>query len=155
METMKEPGRGIQTERIQIPEMMGYPWNPVAAFYKLDDQKLFIKKFSLQFMSRVTIAIFCLLILMFQAIPATIADENGALSDSEIVSQYSEAAPYSSGISAVSDGCSFIGNSNTHKFHVPSCSYVDKIKPEHLVCFSSANEATSAGYDPCKKCNPM
>lgn len=50
--------------------------------------------------------------------------------------------------------CDFIGNSNTHKFHVPSCSYVPKIKSEHMVCFSSASSAIAAGYQPCKKCNP-
>jgi hypothetical protein len=113
-------------------------------------------------MSRLTIAIFCILILMLQFIPAIIADEKDALSDLEmhIASEcseaaYSEAAPQHLGSTGALDGCSYIGNSNTHKFHVPSCSYVEKIKPEHKVCFSSAGDAVSAGYDACKKCRPM
>lgn len=50
--------------------------------------------------------------------------------------------------------CDYIGNSNTHKFHVPGCSWVPKINPEHKVCFSSASSAMAAGYQACKKCNP-
>jgi methylphosphotriester-DNA--protein-cysteine methyltransferase len=50
--------------------------------------------------------------------------------------------------------CDYIGNSNTHKFHVPGCSWVPKINPEHKVCFSSASSAIAAGYDACKKCHP-
>lgn len=50
--------------------------------------------------------------------------------------------------------CDYIGNSNTHKFHVPGCSWVPKINPEHKVCFSSASSAIAAGYAACKKCNP-
>jgi hypothetical protein len=50
--------------------------------------------------------------------------------------------------------CDYIGNSNTHKFHVPGCSWVPKINPEHKVCFSSASSAIAAGYAACKKCHP-
>lgn len=50
--------------------------------------------------------------------------------------------------------CDYIGNSNTHKFHVPGCSWVPKINPEHKVCFSSASNAIAAGYVACKKCHP-
>jgi len=51
--------------------------------------------------------------------------------------------------------CDYIGNSNTHKFHVPGCSWVPKINPEHKVCFSSASSAIAAGYEACKKCHGL
>jgi len=50
--------------------------------------------------------------------------------------------------------CSFIGNSNTHVFHYAWCPDVNKIKPEHRVCFDTAQQAIAAGYRPCKHCNP-
>jgi micrococcal nuclease len=48
----------------------------------------------------------------------------------------------------------YVGNSNTKKFHFPSCSSVPTIHPEHVVYFTTRDEAISAGYVPCKKCNP-
>ena len=109
-------------------------------------------KCSLQRMSRLSIAILCLMLLALQAIPGIIAAEKGTLPDSKIALQYSEIPRASDD---TSDDCTFIGNSNTHKFHVPNCSWVEKIKPEHTVCFSNAGEAISSGYDSCKICHPM
>jgi len=48
----------------------------------------------------------------------------------------------------------YIGNSNTKVFHRPTCRYVSQIAPEHIVYFSTREEAISAGYRPCKVCNP-
>ncbi|MGB8312172.1 MAG: Ada metal-binding domain-containing protein [Halobacteriota archaeon] len=50
--------------------------------------------------------------------------------------------------------CSFIGNSHTHVFHYAWCSDVSKIKPEHKVCFDTAQQALAAGYRPCQHCHP-
>lgn len=100
-------------------------------------------------MSRLSIAILCLAMLMLLAIPipGIVATETSTLADSMITVQSSE-------ITHVAGDCDYIGNSNTHKFHVPDCSWVPKIDPEHKVCFSSASKAIAAGYDPCKKCHP-
>jgi len=49
---------------------------------------------------------------------------------------------------------SFVGNSNTKKFHRPNCSSVPTIAPDHVVSFSTRTEAINAGYVPCKRCNP-
>ena len=98
-------------------------------------------------MTRQSIAILCLATLLLLATPGIIATETSTLADSITTVHYSEIA--------LADGdCDYIGNSNTHKFHVPGCSWVPKIDPEHVVCFSSASKAISAGYDPCKKCHP-
>lgn len=48
----------------------------------------------------------------------------------------------------------YIGNSNTKVFHLPTCKYVPLIAPDHIVYFSTRDEAISAGYRPCKVCNP-
>jgi competence protein ComEC len=46
----------------------------------------------------------------------------------------------------------FIGNKNTKKFHRPSCSSLPAEK--NRVYFKTRDEAVSAGYVPCKRCNP-
>lgn len=46
----------------------------------------------------------------------------------------------------------FIGNKNTKKFHIPSCSFLPE---EHnRVYFQTYQEAIDEGYVPCQKCNP-
>lgn len=48
----------------------------------------------------------------------------------------------------------FVGSKNSDVYHYPSCGSAKTIKPGNLVTFSSVEEAKSAGYRPCKKCNP-
>jgi len=43
-------------------------------------------------------------------------------------------------------GCNFIGDSSTHVFHSAWCPCVKNIKPEHKVCFGTAQQAIAAGY---------
>jgi beta-lactamase superfamily II metal-dependent hydrolase len=50
------------------------------------------------------------------------------------------------------NGSRYIGNKNSKKFHLPSCS---TLPAEHnRVYFKTREEAISAGYIPCKRCNP-
>lgn len=49
---------------------------------------------------------------------------------------------------------SYIGNSNTGKFHYADCSSVGKMNPAHKVSFESRTDAVNAGYVPCKRCKP-
>lgn len=49
---------------------------------------------------------------------------------------------------------SYIGNSNTLKFHRPDCSSVSRMSDANKVEFSTRDEAINAGYEPCKRCNP-
>lgn len=51
-------------------------------------------------------------------------------------------------------GGSYIGNSNTKKFHRSGCSFAGKIKSGNKVFFSSRGDAVSRGYSPCGHCNP-
>ncbi len=55
---------------------------------------------------------------------------------------------------ATSTSGTYIGNSNTHKFHLPSCPSGGKIAEKNKVTFSSRDEAINQGYVPCKNCNP-
>lgn len=48
----------------------------------------------------------------------------------------------------------YVGSTTSRKYHLPECRYAKKIKPEHVVLFSSKEEAESKGYEPCRVCNP-
>lgn len=58
------------------------------------------------------------------------------------------------GGSAGAPSASYIGNSNTMKFHHPECSSVPTIRPYHVVQLSSRASAVSQGYVPCGRCRP-
>lgn len=48
--------------------------------------------------------------------------------------------------------CAFMGSKNSDKYHLPTCRWAKQIKPENQVCFSSAEDAQSKGYQPDKNC---
>lgn len=48
----------------------------------------------------------------------------------------------------------YIGNSNSLKFHHPNCTNVGQMKEEHKIPLHSRDEALNAGYTPCPLCNP-
>jgi micrococcal nuclease len=48
----------------------------------------------------------------------------------------------------------YVGNSNTMKFHRPTCRYVPEISLQNIVSISDRDAAVSGGYEPCKICNP-
>ena len=49
---------------------------------------------------------------------------------------------------------SYVGNANSKKFHYADCSMVNKMNPANKVYMNTRDEAISAGYVPCKRCNP-
>ncbi|RAP51691.1 MAG: hypothetical protein BZ138_04600 [Methanosphaera sp. rholeuAM270] len=53
-----------------------------------------------------------------------------------------------------SDSGSYIGNSNSHKFHKPDCEGVTKMSEKNKVYFNNRQEAIDMGYVSCKICNP-
>lgn len=55
----------------------------------------------------------------------------------------------------VSTGAEYILNTNTKKFHYPSCSSVKQMKASNKKEYTgSRDDLIAQGYDPCKKCNP-
>lgn len=55
----------------------------------------------------------------------------------------------------VSTGKEYILNTNTKKFHYPSCSSLKQMKASNKKEYTgSRDDLIAQGYDPCKKCNP-
>lgn len=48
--------------------------------------------------------------------------------------------------------CSFVASKNSNKYHLATCQFAQKIKPENKICFSSADEAIKRGYQGAKCC---
>ena len=49
----------------------------------------------------------------------------------------------------------YVLNTNSKKFHLPSCSSVDQMSPKNREDVEDTRENLIAkGYDPCKRCNP-
>ena len=51
------------------------------------------------------------------------------------------------------DGYTIVVNTNTHKYHVPSCSSVSDIKSTNLGYSSDSTYLNSNGYAACKRCH--
>lgn len=50
---------------------------------------------------------------------------------------------------------SYVVNTNTGKFHSPSCRDVNKIKPENYWAYDGTrDDLINQGYSPCGHCNP-
>lgn len=74
--------------------------------------------------------------------------------DTHVADTHSSSSSSSSDTSSSSGSGSYIGNANSGKFHVASCSSVGKMSEKNKVLFSSRDEAINQGYVPCKRCNP-
>jgi hypothetical protein len=48
--------------------------------------------------------------------------------------------------------CAFVASKNSNKYHLPTCQFAQKIKPENKICFSSVEEAEKRGYVGAKCC---
>lgn len=48
----------------------------------------------------------------------------------------------------------YAASSESDKYHLPSCHYVDQILSYNLIYFYSESSARSAGYSPCSVCSP-
>lgn len=79
----------------------------------------------------------------------TAETSNGLKAQCIITVRESKTAP------SVSQSCTFVVNTNTKKFHKPSCSSVKDIKDKNRMDTNlSYEELITAGYSPCKKCYP-
>ena len=84
--------------------------------------------------------------------PYNWADGNTHVAETHSSSSSSDSSSTDS--SSSSGSGSYVGNANTGKFHVSSCSSVNKMSEKNKVFFSSRDEAINQGYVPCKRCNP-
>ena len=61
----------------------------------------------------------------------------------------------STATAASSEQMTYIVNTNTGKFHLPTCPSVSDIKEKNKITYSGNREdLISQGYEPCKRCNP-
>ena len=79
------------------------------------------------------------------------ADSNTHVANSHSTSSSSA---HQESTSSASDTGNYVGNSNSGKFHNPSCQWALKIAGYNKVTFNSREDAINQGYEPCKVCNP-
>ena len=86
--------------------------------------------------------------------PSEFYPYNWAGNNTHVAGDSSTSTDSSSGDTSSGAAGTYIGNANSHKFHVPSCKSVGKMSEKNKVTFSSRDEAINQGYTPCKNCNP-
>lgn len=95
----------------------------------------------------------CFHVYVYNCQPGVTIDyANGmsALAENEADAEDNEESPVLQG-----EGTTYILNTNTHKFHYPSCSSVDDMKEKNKQEYQGNREdIIKQGYDPCKRCNP-
>ena len=65
------------------------------------------------------------------------------------------AVPDSTLVQTPSTGVQYVLNTNTHKFHYPSCSSVKKMSEKNKSLYTGTrDEVISMGYSPCGNCHP-
>ena len=66
-----------------------------------------------------------------------------------------ETTPTPEVVNPIPVGTDYILNTNTHKFHYPSCGSVKQMSEKNKQAYTGNREdVISMGYVPCKKCNP-
>lgn len=86
--------------------------------------------------------------------PSEFYPYNWAGNNTHVAGDSSTSTDSSSGDTSSGAAGTYIGNSNSHKFHYPTCKSVGKMSEKNKVTFSSRDEAINQGYTPCKNCNP-
>jgi hypothetical protein len=67
-------------------------------------------------------------------------------------SQPAEQPPAQNTTAPETKNCPYVASKNSNKYHLASCQFAAKIKPENKVCFSSADEAQKRGFQGAKCC---
>lgn len=76
-------------------------------------------------------------------------------SDADTLAEVRENSNSQSQVTSTANAYTYILNTNTHKFHYPSCGSVKQMKDKNKKEFTGdRQELIDQGYDPCKKCNP-
>jgi hypothetical protein len=75
-----------------------------------------------------------------------------AFSEETAVSDPTSTPSPTSNLSQVS--ATYVGSSDSDKYHKPTCRFAKKILAENLIEFTSKEDAEARGYSPCSVCNP-
>lgn len=82
------------------------------------------------------------------------APKSGAQNNASAAKAESAVQPQNTAASG-GTGVNYILNTNTKKFHYPSCSSVSQMSAKNKKEYTgSRDEVIAMGYDPCKRCNP-
>jgi len=83
------------------------------------------------------------------------ATGDSALSGEVISSETATTAAVETTQATEPQGTTYVLNTNTKKFHYPSCSSVSQMKESNKKSYTgNRDDVISQGYDPCKRCNP-
>ena len=81
--------------------------------------------------------------------------ETAAPEDGSTAGKKAESSAESKNESKSSTETTYIFNTNTHKFHYPSCSSVSQMNESNKQSFTGSRyEAIAQGYEPCGRCKP-
>jgi Metal binding domain of Ada len=85
-----------------------------------------------------------------------VKEDLGAYADENRVNNTSrfEASLKKSTVPPTESETELIGSSTSKKYHLSSCRFASKIKPDNKISFKSIEDAKRQGYLPCKVCNP-
>ena len=79
----------------------------------------------------------------------------GAAGAAAIASANADGGNADGAAGATASAGTYVLNTNSHKFHLPSCSSVDTISPKNRKDVNESREQIiREGYAPCKRCNP-
>lgn len=95
----------------------------------------------------------CFNVFVYNVQPGIIIDYSNG--DSTLVSQDVQDDPPEESTTNSEGTTFYVLNTNTHKFHYPSCSSVDQMNPSNRNDYTGSRDYLIAqGYDPCRRCNP-
>lgn len=84
--------------------------------------------------------------------PCPKTGESAGPSSNNTAAQQAPQSKTSAEPSIDSQKCAFVASKNSNKYHLSTCQFAQKIKPENRICFSSKEEAESRGYQGAKCC---
>lgn len=80
---------------------------------------------------------------------------DSSLAAAETQLEYQEQSEADQASHVMSDQLTYVLNTNTKKFHLPTCSSVKEMKPKNKQESTlSRDDLIAKGYAPCKRCNP-
>lgn len=104
----------------------------------------------------------CYCVFAYNSQPGVVIDyatgdselEKQSVTPTTVTNSYSETSP-TQATESTKASISYVLNTNTKKFHYPSCSSVKQMKESNKQYFEGdRDDVIARGYVPCKKCNP-
>ena len=79
----------------------------------------------------------------------------GSITTTDIVAPYSQSKTITPApVPAQDNTGGYVGSIKSNKYHFPTCRYAKTILPKNKIWFTNIADAQTAGYVPCRGCNP-